>query len=427
MGSDVTLVTDRLHAEGHFDRTATHFLAAQANRASAAWEPGRPSPGTEYVSAMRETIVTALKLASDNYKNEITQLQDTGVQIVEGLGGIAGSNQIRVSVDGRVEEIDCRAIILATGSEPYFDSQYPCALTPGTLASMDRVPESMIVMGSSPSALEIARFFAAFGVQVTVVGARRPALDFLDRDLREHVTAQMEGLEILTEVSVVARATDGRVHLTLSDGSGLEAEYAFACGEGSPSTEGLELDRLGVCAGADGEILTDECMRTSVPGIFAVGSVTGWVTDSIATRQAEVAAENASGGQAVIRYDLIPAGVWFDPEITAVGMTEDEARARGISVTACAVCLSAGLGLQRWVKLLEDESTGRLIGLHAVGKGSVEMGHMGALAIHAGATMSDISEIPHMSDTMAECISTAASLGQPSFSESVNPLVSGPD
>jgi pyruvate/2-oxoglutarate dehydrogenase complex dihydrolipoamide dehydrogenase (E3) component len=433
LGADVTLITRSLKPEGRLDAAAVRFLASEAPEISLAWAPEGPAPGPEYAPAMRESLIGALEIAGRNFENRIAELQAIGVRVVEGVGAISAADAVTaVLPEGKSEYFHGCSIILAVGSDAapgVFAAESPRLLSPASIPSLSEVPQSLIILGSSTSALELARFFAAYNVFVTVVGARKPALDFLDRDLRAKVIerASDDGIRILADVTAVAGTADGLVDILLSDGSHADADLVLPCREGGYRTEGLGLEGPGVKLGPDGEILVDERMQTSVPSILAVGSATGRFTLNIAVAQARVAADNAMGGGPPVRYELIPTAVRFDPEIGAVGFTEEQACALGVSVTTAAVYYPLEPGPERWAKVVVDDSTGRLFGLHCVGEGAVEMAHLGALAMHAGITIGDVAEIACIEGTMAETLAAAASRARHPYPESVSPLISSPD
>ena len=428
LGADVALVTRSLDPGGRLDHTAIRFLAGESGQIAEAWEPEGPSPGPVYAPAMRETFVGALDIAADIFRNRMAELQDIGVRVIEGIGSIAATDFVRVTQpEGESEDIRCCAIVLAPGAEPFFGEPSPRVLMPSALSSLQEIPESLIVLGSSPSALELANFFAAYGVFVTVVGARRPVLDFLDADLRSEVVDQAADNQIwiLTGVTAIAGTADGHIDILLSDDSHIDADYVLPCGEGNHRTDGLGLEGPGVRTDADGRIVVDEQMRTNIPEIFAVGTAAGGDTPAIAKRQAKVAAENAMGGESAVRSDLIPKAIWFNPEIGVVGLTEEQAVQAGFAVSAFAVCMD--LSEERSAKVIADESTGRMVGLHMVGHGAVEAVHMGALAMHAGIMLSDIAEITTIAGTMSECVSEASIRGRFPLPEVVHPLVASPE
>jgi len=429
-GADVVLVTGSLDSRNRLAIAAVRFLALEAPRAAQAWEPEGPAPGPDYAPAMRETLIGALDMAAANFDSQIADLRAIGVRVIEGRGRIAAPDIVSAAQrDGRTVYLHCCGIILATGAQAFFGRESPRVLAPASMPALTEIPESLIVLGSSPAALELACFFAAYGVFVTVVGAGRPALDFLDGELRDRVVdrAAENQIRIFTEATAVSGTTDGRVDLLLSDNSHIDADCALPCGEGNYRTEGLGLEGPGVRVGLDGEVLADEHMRTNIPEIFAAGAITGRHIPNIAIKQARIAAENALGGESAINYGLIPISVWFDPQVGAVGLTEEDGEKAGIAVSKTVLCADTAPEAQQWVKLVADESTGRILGLHAVGSGAVEAVHMGALAMHCGATINDLAELVCTDGAMAGCVSTAALRGRHPLPERLRPLVTGPD
>jgi dihydrolipoamide dehydrogenase len=186
----------------------------------------------------------------------------------------------------------------------------------------------------------------------------------------------------------------------------------------APNAAGLGLEEVGVRLSGK-SIETDDGMRTSVPGIFAVGDVTGkWLLAHVALAQGVVAGRNACGGSAVMDYQAVPRCVYTDPELAAVGLTEAEAESRGVRVkvhrvrlgqVGRALTLGETFGL---AKILYEEESGRIAGFHVLGPHASELLSEVCLAIRNGITVGGVAEVIHphptLSELVWECVDGAA-------------------
>jgi dihydrolipoamide dehydrogenase len=181
------------------------------------------------------------------------------------------------------------------------------------------------------------------------------------------------------------------------------------------NSEQLGLDAVGVNLGTKGEILVNEKLETSVPGIYAIGDVTGKsMLAHVASAQGKVAASNAMGQSQSINYDVIPAGIFTLPEIGRVGLTEAQARERGLAI-AVGRFRYAGLGKAQAVgetigqyKVIAEEQTKQILGVHIVGAHAADLIHEAALAMHGGLTVAHLAEMIHAHPTFAEGLMEAA-------------------
>jgi len=300
-GAKVALITESVAARPQLDQTAITFLAVQAEHAHLTGrEDATPA-------ALRESLAGAMEIGRATRQSEFDELRDLGVELVVGLACIAAPDHLSVNLpDATTQWVGCQSIILAPGVQELIPVDSDRVVTPRSIAALEKVPDAIAILGSDVAALEIARYFAAWEIDVSVVGGRRSVLDFLDADLRDTVTsaAADNGIRVIHDATAVVGTVNGGVDVLLDNGTHLDCEYAFVCGEGKYRTETLGLERCGVRTGVDGEILVDRNMRTNIPEIFAVGAVAGTrCSMNVVRRQAEVAAENALGGDAWINHD----------------------------------------------------------------------------------------------------------------------------
>lgn len=423
-GANVALISRSFVGRPQLDQKAISFLALQAEHAHFI---GRDETT---LAALKESLTGAMEVGRVNRESEVGELRDSGVLLVTGFSAVAAPDVVCVTCPGgKAYRVACESIILAPGVEPFIAVDSRRVAGPHSMVVFEKMPETLAVLGSDRAALELARYFSAWDIDVSLVGGRRALLEFLDPDLREIVTsiAADNGIRVILGVSAVAGTVTDRVDIMLSDGTHLDSECAFVCGEGKYRTETLGLEGLGVGTGPDGEISVDANMRTNIPQVYAVGAVTGDCSGmNTVRRQAEVAVENALGLGGQVDYDCIPVGGRFIPEIAAVGLREETARDRGFQCVAALHRISLGSNVERIAKIVAEPATGRLMGVQLAGRGSLEAIQAATLALHAGMTLDELGHSGWLDDTMFEVLAAWATIaGYEPWPESTKPIVGG--
>lgn len=317
-------------------------------------------------------------------------------------------------------------IILATGASPW-NAPIPGLSSAPVLDSasamdLERLPESMIVIGGSAVGLELAQMFARLGVRVTVVEALARLLPAEDPAVGDAVAEYLrrEGIGVRAGVKVHDVAhNDGRAIVRLDNGTTIETLVAdrllLATGRRA-NTRQLGLGAAGVDVGPRGDIRVDAYLRTSASDIYAAGDVTGEpMFVYVAAYAGATAAENALNGD-VAPYDLtaLPRVTFTDPAVAAVGVTDGQARAAGIEPSTAVLPLGhvpralAARDTRGFVKLIADRESRRLIGAHVVAAEAGEMITEPALAIRHGLTIDDLASSFHPYLTLSEGIKLAA-------------------
>jgi len=372
------------------------------------------------------------RLIEEFASHRVEQLRSPAFTLYEDRAVFRSANQ--VSVGERIIEAD--SFIIATGS-----SNAPVAIpgidTAGYLTSDDildlrKQPDSLIVLGGGPVAVELAQFFARIGTQVTLIQRSDHILSVGDEDLARPVEARLreEGMDLYTGTKLHSVASVGQrkeVHFTHGDHERrVSAEVILKSLGRKPTIAGLGLAAAGVEV-VDGRVAVDEEMRTNQPHIFAIGDVNGrHEVVHIAVQQGEVAGFNAlqrSGTARQVDERLKVLVVFTDPAIACVGLCEKECRAGDIPYLSASypfddhgksMCRGETFG---HVKLMCQPTTGELIGAHIVGPEAGELIHELIAVMHFHGTVHDLLEIPHYHPTLAEIITypaeeLAAQLGQ---------------
>lgn len=296
-------------------------------------------------------------------------------------------------------------------------------LTSDDALKIDELPSSLVIVGGGVIGIEFASIFSSLGTKVTVLEMLPDILPPVDRELSRRLLwlLRRNGVDIRIN-SLVKRIEPKEKGLSVKfeskRGKGeIDAEKVLVAAGRIPYTEGLNLEDIGIRV-ESGAVSVDERMETSVPGIYAIGDVTGGVMLAhVASHQGRVAVENALGYERRMDYRAVPNCVFSFPEIASVGLTEQEAKGLGVSYKVSRFPLSASgraltlgetIGL---VKMICEEETGKVLGLHIMGPYASELIAEGALAIRLGATAREISETIHAHPTLSEAIMEAA-MGQ---------------
>ncbi len=317
-------------------------------------------------------------------------------------------------------------IVVTTGSSPWAapipglaDAGY---LDSASAMALERLPQSLVVIGGSAVGLELAQMFARLGVRVTVLEALPRVVPAEDADIGNGLADYLrsEGLDVHTDVRVdrVTRGSDGyEVHYHVGSAARIaRAEQLLVATGRRANTAGFGLDTIGVTLGTKGEIVVDEFLQTTNPSVYAAGDVIGEpMFVYVAAYAGALAAENALTGNER-RYDLSAlAKVTFtDPAISSVGLTENEARAQGIEPLVSKLPLEhvpralAAHDTRGFIKLVADAATKKIIGAHILAAEAGEMVTEPALAIKFGLTIEDLTSTFHPYLTLSEGVKLAA-------------------
>jgi len=340
------------------------------------------------------------------------------IAVFRGEGRLVGPDSIKVGN----ELLAAGKIIIATGSLPSRLS-IPGANLPGVLTSdqileLDAMPESLVVIGAGVVGCEFASIFSALGARVTVLEVLPRILPPVDEEIarRFQQILRSQGVTIHTKASLQEiRAQDDRLRLLFALGEEHQEVVAdrvlMAVGH-RPSSDALEAAGLAL---RDGSVTVNDRLETSVDNVYAAGDVLGlYMLAYVASYQGIIAAENALGGSRQADYRAVPTCVFTLPEIASVGLREEEARAQGVSykvsrfpfsALARAQLLGQPLGL---VKLICEEPSGRLLGVHILGPRATDIIGEGVLALRMGATAQDLAHTMHGHPSLPEAIYEAA-------------------
>jgi dihydrolipoamide dehydrogenase len=367
-------------------------------------------------------------------KNEVVSQTCAGVKflmdknkvtVYHGLGSFVDANTIQISGEQNTQ-ITGKNIIIATGSKPnYFPGMEPDKkriITSTEALNMTEIPKKMLVIGGGVIGLELGSVYARLGTAVEVIEFAPSILPTMDAGVGKEFTKilKKEGFKFHLEHKVLGVKNKGKhVELTAENKKGevvtLEADYCLVAVGRKPYTEGLGLEKAGVQMNQRGQIEVNDSLQTNQAHIYAIGDVVrGAMLAHKAEEEGVFVAEKIAGQHPHINYNLIPGVVYTWPEIAAVGKTEEELKAAGISYKAGSFPIKA-LGRARasmdtggFVKILADSQTDEILGVHMIAARAADLIMEAVTAMEYRASAEDIARICHGHPTYSEAIKEAA-------------------
>ena len=353
-------------------------------------------------------------------------MKKNGIEHIAGSGKLAGKNKVEVtSGDNSKTTLEAKHIIIATGARsrelpglPHDGSKiigYRKAMT------LDKLPESMIVVGSGAIGSEFAWFYASLGTRVTLVEYLPSVVPGEDKDVSAQLGRSFKkmGISVMTGTSVEkAEISGNKCIASVKSKKGeetIEADIILSAAGITPNTENLGLEESGVEM-TNGKIKTDQFYRTNSEGIYAIGDVVdGPALAHVASAEGILCVEKIAGlNPEPLNYKNIPACTYTGPEVASVGITEQEANEQGLDVrigkfpfTASGKASAAG-EREGFVKLIFDSKYGELLGAHMIGANVTEMIAEIVVAKNLETTAHEIIKSVHPHPTMSEAIMEAA-------------------
>ena len=347
-----------------------------------------------------------------------------GVQVIQGRGYFEGSNKLRVETENGQQFVQFEKAIIAVGSlagmPKAFDLGNPRVMTSTGALEIEDIPESLLVVGGGYIGMELGTVYAGLGSKITLVEALDSILAGADADLARPVVATAKKLfkEIRLKSRVTKMSTVGKQIKVESEYNGEKLSELYdrvlvAVGR-VPNSADLGLENTKIELDEKGFVKVNHHQQTDDPGIYAIGDIAGGILLAHkAHKEARIAVENINGEDVVFENIIIPAVVFTDPEIAWCGLTEAEAKEKGVKYEVAKFPWSASgraMSFDRTdgvTKMLIDPDTNRLIGVGICGSGAGELIAEATLAMEMGATAEDIALTVHphptLSETVMEC------------------------
>ena len=368
-------------------------------------------------------LLKTRRAAEINRLNTVYEGLMTSAQVLRlrGHARLAEAHTVEVTTgDGSTTRHTAQHILIATGGRP-FVPPLPggeLAVTSDDMFDLPDFPRHLVVVGGGYIGCEMASIFHGLGARVTQLYRGEQVLRGFDDEVRDFTAAEMRkagiDLRVRSDVAHIEAASHGARRVTLQDGSALDADVVLYATGRRPNVAGLGLQALGVRQAASGAIEVDEHFATSAPGIYALGDVVGRKElTPVALAEAMALVDDLFGpapGKAARRmdYENIPTAVFTHPPIGTVGLTEAQARQRHGAIRVYRSDFKplkhtlSGSGERTLVKLIVDDASDRVVGLHMVGQDAGEIAQGFAVALKCGATKAQFDATLGIHPTSAE-------------------------
>ncbi|MGV6862706.1 MAG: dihydrolipoyl dehydrogenase [Putridiphycobacter sp.] len=349
------------------------------------------------------------------------------IDVHHGVGSFVDNTHVKVTDnDGKETVLETKYAVIATGSKPnFFPGMEPDKdriITSTEALELQEVPESMIVIGGGVIGLELGSVYARLGTKVEVLEFADSIIPTMDKALGKELTKVLkkEGFKfnLKTKVQKVENTGKGVKVTALNkkdEEVTFEADYCLVAVGRKPYTTGLGLENIGIEVDKRGMIETNHNMQTKVSNVYAIGDVVkGAMLAHKAEEEGVYVAELIAGQKPHINYNLIPGVVYTWPEVAAVGKTEEELKAEGVNYKVGSFPMKAlgraraSMDLMGFVKILADEATDEVLGVHMIGARAADMIMEAVTAMEYRASAEDISRICHPHPTFTEAIKEAA-------------------
>lgn len=371
------------------------------------------------MKARKDQVVSGIKKSLEGL------IRSNGITIIRGRGELLSPTEIKIKgEENRI--IEGEKIIIATGSLPIDIPSFPCdhnqIRNSTSILELTELPKSLAIIGGGYIGCEFASLFATLDVKVTIIEALSSIVQTQGHAISTALTHafNQQGITMLTNTSVkkIDKKKEG-LTLFLSDGRTLQSEMVVVSVGRRFNSAGLGLEKAGVLTGPKGNIEVNEKMETNIPGIYAIGDVTGkMMLAHVASHQGMVAASNALGRKAHLNYTAVPAVIFTDPEIASVGLTAEQAKEKGWEISVGRFPFQAlgksqaAIETEGFVEVVSHRKTGEILGAQVVGHNASALIAEMTLAINNELTLDCVIETIHAHPTLPEACLEAALLAK---------------
>ncbi|WP_103071418.1 dihydrolipoyl dehydrogenase [Aquimarina sediminis] len=404
-----------LDSSHHYEHAVKHFADHGIEI------PGDVKINLEKMIARKQTVV-------DQTCDGVSFLMKKNkIDVFEGVGAFKDATHINITkTDGAVETIEAKNTIIATGSKPstlpFIKIDKKRIITSTEALKLKEVPKHLVIIGGGVIGLELGQVYRRLGAEVSVVEYMDRIIPGMDKALSRELQKVMkkQGVKLYTSHKVTSVETSGKeVTITADDKKGnpveFKGDYCLVSVGRRPYTDGLNAEAAGVKLNDRGQVEVNDHLQTSASNIYAIGDVIkGAMLAHKAEEEGTFVAETLAGQKPHIDYNLIPGVVYTWPEVAAVGKTEEELKEAGVKYKSGQFPFRA-LGRSRasgdldgFVKILADETTDEVLGVHMIGARCADLIAEAVTAMEFRASAEDISRMSHAHPTFTEAVKEAA-------------------
>lgn len=367
------------------------------------------------------------EVVDSNVKGIEYLMSKNKITVFRGIGSFKDATHLNITNEqGEIEEIESKNIIIATGS---YSSELPFAktdrqriITSTEALELKEVPKHLIVIGGGVIGLELGSVYLRLGSEVSVLEFMDRIIPGMDGSLSKELTKVLkkQGMKFFTSTKVTEVKNNGEnVSVRAENSKGeqitFEGDYVLVAVGRSPFTEGLGLENAGIELDERGRIKTNEHLQTNIANVFAIGDViTGAMLAHKAEEEGVLVAEELAGQKPHIDYNLIPGVVYTWPEVAGVGKTEEQVKEEGKKYKIGTFPFRAlgraraSMDLDGFVKIIADEKTDEVLGIHIIGARAADLIAEAVVAMEYRASAEDIARMSHAHPTYAEAMKEAA-------------------
>ncbi|WP_417942131.1 dihydrolipoyl dehydrogenase [Flavobacterium sp. RS13.1] len=375
-----------------------------------------------------EKMIARKQAVVDQTVGGINYLMDKNkITVFNGLGSFVDATHIAVAkADGTSETIEAKYTVIATGSKPsslpFIKIDKERIITSTEALALKEVPKHLVIIGGGVIGIELGQVYLRLGAQVSVVEFMDRIIPGMDGALSKELTKVLkkQGMKFYVSHKVKSVERNGDAVVVQAENAKgetitLEGDYSLVSVGRRPYTDGLNADKAGVKISDRGQVEVNDHLQTSVPNIYAIGDVVrGAMLAHKAEEEGVMVAEILAGQKPHIDYNLIPGVVYTWPEVAAVGQTEEQLKAAGVKYKSGSFPFKAlgraraSADLDGFVKILADEKTDEVLGVHMIGARTADLIAEAVTAMEFKASAEDISRMSHAHPTFAEAIKEAA-------------------
>lgn len=375
-----------------------------------------------------EKMIARKQAVVDQTVGGINYLMDKNkITVFNGLGSFVDATHIAVAkADGTSETIEAKYTVIATGSKPsslpFIKIDKERIITSTEALALKEVPKHLVIIGGGVIGIELGQVYLRLGAQVSVVEFMDRIIPGMDGALSKELTKVLkkQGMKFYVSHKVKSVERNGDAVVVQAENAKgetitLEGDYSLVSVGRRPYTDGLNADKAGVKISDRGQVEVNDHLQTSVPNIYAIGDVVrGAMLAHKAEEEGVMVAEILAGQKPHIDYNLIPGVVYTWPEVAAVGQTEEQLKAAGVAYKSGSFPFKAlgraraSADLDGFVKILADEKTDEVLGVHMIGARTADLIAEAVTAMEFKASAEDISRMSHAHPTFAEAVKEAA-------------------